>query len=336
MEEQEKQQQAGYQKITRPFRVIGIISLCIVTAILTFIEIRLYGTGFQGKTLWDWLQLLGVIAIPVVVAVVAILFTGEQHNHDQLLADQRAQSEQKAIDNRARIEREAAQERACIDRGIADDNQREAALQAYINAISELLLEKKLRKSQPNDEVQMIARIRTLTVLHRLDGKRQISVLQFLNESDLIKKSSFIVDLKGVDLSQADLHGAKLRGAVLINAIFFGADLRGADLREADLRGAKLREAVLSKSVLCEANLCGADLSGANLRQADLREAIFTPDTDNALDIRKDILRGGPFGDAILDGADLSGADRTDTKITDEQLKSAKSYTDATRSNGSK
>jgi hypothetical protein len=35
-------------------------------------------TGFSNKTLWDWLQLLGVLAIPVVVALGAAWFTRTQ------------------------------------------------------------------------------------------------------------------------------------------------------------------------------------------------------------------------------------------------------------------
>ena len=60
------------------------------------------------------------------------------------------------------------------------DNQRETALQTYIDKMSELLLEKHLRTSQPEEEVRKIARVRTLTVLRGLDANRKGSVLQFL------------------------------------------------------------------------------------------------------------------------------------------------------------
>src|SRR5207248_10068193 len=38
-----------------------------------------------GKGLWDWLQLLGLIAIPVVVGIGAAWFTARQ-NHDREIA----------------------------------------------------------------------------------------------------------------------------------------------------------------------------------------------------------------------------------------------------------
>ena len=75
------------------------------------------------------------------------------------------------------------------------DNQRETAFQAYIDKMSELLLHEKLRDSTEEDEVRNVARVRTLTVLPRLDGKRKGSVLQFLYESGHIYKNKNSIDL---------------------------------------------------------------------------------------------------------------------------------------------
>jgi hypothetical protein len=86
------------------------------------------------------------------------------------------------------------------ERGIAIDKQREDALQAYIDKMSELLLEKDLRKSGEDDEVRKIVHVRTLTVLPRLDGNRKARVLQFLYDSGLIDKDSKIIKLGGADL----------------------------------------------------------------------------------------------------------------------------------------
>ena len=148
-----------------------------------------------GKTLWDWMQLL---FIPVVLAVAGFWF-----NH----------RERKAAELRAENERKTAELHAEADREISLDNQREAALKEYIDKMSELLLHEKLRESQPEDEVRKIVRVRTLTVLPRLDGKRKGSVLQFLQESGLIEKGEKrILDMHGVDLSGADLSRAYLYG----------------------------------------------------------------------------------------------------------------------------
>src|SRR5260221_6807826 len=158
-----------------------------------------------GKTLWDWLQLL---IIPVVLAVGGYVINLTISRGEQEATRQRAQSEREAADKRAETERK-----------IASDNQREAALQAYINEMSELLLHENLRESSPEDEeVRKIARVRTLTVLRRLDAERKGSVLEFLHESGLIDKDKRIIDLTLADLSHADLSHVDLSAANLTKA----------------------------------------------------------------------------------------------------------------------
>src|SRR6266852_5044170 len=138
-------------------------------------------TGFSGKTLWDWLQLL---LIPLVLTVGGFLFSNYQHNSDQ----------QQALD----------QQQATI-------------LQTYIDNIQDLLLNHNLLGDSPppkNDadkvtiqEVQELARSRTLTALKGLDPDRKVRLLQFLFEAHLIgfrdshdKAQQPIIDLAGADL----------------------------------------------------------------------------------------------------------------------------------------
>ena len=88
-------------------------------------------------------------------------------------------------------------------------------------------------KSDEDAEVRKIARVRTLTVLRRLDGLRKGSVLQFLHESGLIDKGKRIIDLRGAhlggaNLDHADLRSASLRDADLAETYLFGAHLAGA------------------------------------------------------------------------------------------------------------
>jgi uncharacterized protein YjbI with pentapeptide repeats len=245
----------------------------------------------SGKTLWDWLQLLGVLAIPAAVGLGTLWFTTKQ--------GQVSSAENK-------------------------DNQREAALEAYIDKISELLLSHHLRGFTENEEARKIARVRTLTVLQRLDGERKGSVLQFLQESGLISKDKRIVDLTGANLNGADLELANLSQADLRGdlggASLSGANMYGADLVEANLSGVNLSGANLSGANLSGADLVGANLSGANLSGAD--------------------LSGANASFAELDGANLSGAKLVGAVlsralVTTEQLSTAESLQGATMPNGS-
>ena len=117
-------------------------------------------------------------------------------------------------------------------------------MQAYLDQMSTLLLEKNLRSSEEDSEVRTLARARTLTVLRRLDGKRKGSVLKFLSESRLIDEEDPVLYLAGTDLLGASLIGGELRRAYLSGAYLSGAYLSGAYLIGAHLIGTNLSEAI--------------------------------------------------------------------------------------------
>jgi len=205
----------------------------------------------RGKTLWDWLQLL---VIPVVLAIGGYFFNYTVSRNERKAADQRNQTE----------------------REIASDNQREQALQAYIDKMSELLLHENLRESKPEDEIRKIARVRTLTVLTRLDGERKRNLLLFLYESGLIFKDHIIIDLQGADLSNADLKGVDLHGAMLHKVNLYGSSMAGINLHETDLSEANLSHTYESGADLSKANLTRARFNGAEIYHANFAGANLT------------------------------------------------------------
>ncbi len=129
-------------------------------------------TGFHGKTLWNWLELL---IIPGVLAFGLLWF--------DLAENERA--------------RKAEQKRAETQLNVEDNRAKESALQLYLDRMTALLLEINLRTSERNDEVRSVARARTLTVLSQLDGKRKGFLLRFLYESGLISTAKPIITLGG-------------------------------------------------------------------------------------------------------------------------------------------
>src|SRR5215217_3376286 len=173
--------------------------------------------GFRGKTVWDWLPIVGALLVPLVIALGTGWITRQLAN----LENQRAQQAQKVENQRAEAERELAEQRA-----------QDEALQAYLDQMSGLLLEKDLRTSEEDSEVRTLALARALTVLERLDPSRKTAVVQFLVEAKLVQRvagTGPIISLNGADLS----------GAYLFSSALSGADLDRADLREADLDGAR-------------------------------------------------------------------------------------------------
>src|SRR5918993_1273936 len=155
-----------------------------------------------GKTLWDWLQLL---IVPVVLSLITVAFALWQDTRQEWVENQRAKAE-----------RELAVQRA-----------QDEALQAYLDQMSTLLLEKDLRDSEAGSEVRTLALARTPTVLERLDPSRKSELMQFLLEADLVEGLDGRDQI--IELGTADLKGANLTGAVMPFAYLSGANLRGAE-----------------------------------------------------------------------------------------------------------
>ncbi len=268
-----------------------------------------YTTKYQsGKTLWDWLALF---LVPALLA---------------WLTYQLQQIAQKRSEQQAELERE-----------IATINLREEALQAYIDRMSELLINKNLSLSS-DTPLQGVARIRTLTILRRMneDRERKGSVIRFLIDAGLISSAAKLnlssadltgADLSGANLTSANLGDANLSGAILEHATLEGAYLRHANLSSADLSGANLSGADLIAAdpigaKLLGAKLLGAKLIGANLSLADLRLADLT-----GADLGGAILAGADLDAAILAGANLDCVCLINTKyLTPSQVKVAKNW----------
>ncbi|BDA71552.1 hypothetical protein CAL7716_057180 [Calothrix sp. PCC 7716] len=310
----------------------------------------------SAKTLWDWLGLGGTIAIPVMIY---LFQAGEQRR-----ADKRANAEKEAADKRAKAEKE-----------IADGNLREEALQAYIDRMAEILIDKDRRsellpdknnsnstdtnntvqsellpyKSNNNDTstdnpVRDVARVRTTTILRRLEGdeERQGHVLDFLRDSELLNFILSGAKLRGANLSRAILSGANLSDAYLSRANLSGANLMGINLSRAYLYNANisrayLNDANLSHACLSDANLSyvdlshvdlsyvdlsSANLSGANLKDANLRDANL-----RGTNLSRAYLSDANLSRAYLSDADLSGAYLINVKnLTIGQIKAAKEW----------
>jgi hypothetical protein len=226
----------------RPTRdqTLWAVRIAIVLVVLLGV-LTLIGLPFD-ITLWEWLNLL---IVPAVIAAGGIWFNRQQRERELEIARQQRERDQETEKHRAQDE----------------------ALEAYLDQMSQMLIDKgrPLRRARPGEDLSVVARARTLTVLPRLDSERRGSVVRFLYESGLITKDRRVLDLSKADLSRADLYGANLNGVNLNGAYLTEAYLINADLKKADLSGAALYRANLS-----EADLSGVNLSNAWLRKADL------------------------------------------------------------------
>lgn len=283
---------------------VFLITASVLTGITLIILIGGYfynwkWTGFgvdsyQGKTLWDWLQLL---IIPAVLAGSALIFNA-QNTQTQF--------------------------------NIAADSQREATLQTYIDHMSELLLDEQLRNSEDRSEIRSVARTRTILTLRQLDGERKALLIQFLYESGLIQNTNTIINLRNTDFrgmprgpridrdetNSVDLSGTDFSGVVFAEANFASTYLRNADFSNAYLSGTDFGSADLRNANFSGANLSGANLSDANLTGANL----------SGVDLTGASLINTNFHMADFSNADLDNADLTKADITLQQLGSVASH----------
>lgn len=260
---------------------------------------------YRGKTLWDLLDLL---IIPLVLALGAF-----------------------GLNQSARkVELEIAKNRDELERQSRKDQENESALQNYLDKMSQLILEKGLTKSQPDDPIRDVARSRTLTVLRVLDGLRKGLLLRFLYEAELINKSSTVIDLRSADLSGADLVKVNLYNANLPEVSFKGANLEQAVLEGANLSNANFEGANLCKASLRWANLSEANLAFSNLHQtvvvsanfdlANLSNATFTNASIIQCKFSDSNLSKVNFNSSNLTGTSFFGADLTSAKLNNAQL----------------
>jgi uncharacterized protein YjbI with pentapeptide repeats len=275
-------------------------------------------TQYQsGKTLWDWLGLGGVIAIPFFLFVLQ-------------------QQQQKIADTNLREE------------ALRDyiDKMAELLIDKELKILLKQLLDGTITRDDLKlDAVLDIARARTLSILRRLEGDRERkgSLVRFLADAqltkglDLLKDTNlsgtllretilFKANLSKVNLSEADLSEAFLSEAFFIEANLSGANLHKANfhkanLHKANLHKAKLPEADLSEAQLFGANFSKANLSGARLFRAFLIEADFSKaNLSGAFLVEATNLSGAKFVKANLKGANFQGA----KNLTPEQIKRAK------------
>src|SRR5215204_953701 len=238
-------------------------------------------------TLREWLPIVGALLVSVVIALGIWGITWQL---------------EKLENQRAEAERELAEQRA-----------QDEALQAYLDQMSQLILDRKLLEVEqgdpvhaPGDPVHTLAQASTSTAILRLDAKHNESVTHFLINSDLSVRSEDSARL--------------LRGSTLSHAKLSGAHLPNADLGDVELSGADLSNALLLNANLIGADLSGADLSNALLDNADLVAHLPNADLSGAsligADLSRSVLDNANLSGAVLDNANLGGADG----ITNEEL----------------
>jgi hypothetical protein len=189
-------------------------------------------TGLKDKTLWD----IYVFLLPIFIGLSTIIFQQEAKKSDLFIAEDRARQE---------------------------------TLSKYLDQMSELLINKGLRKSESDSEVFILAQARTTTALRSLDSQRQTLLIEFLRSSDLLAPKKRVGLLQNSYLSDTNLSSTFLQDANLSKTYLTRVNLSKTDLKNTDLSDTSLKVANLSNANLENANLSSANLAWANLKDAE-------------------------------------------------------------------
>ncbi|MGK7882278.1 MAG: pentapeptide repeat-containing protein [Crocosphaera sp.] len=203
-------------------------------------------TGFQEKTLWDWLELL---LVPSMLAIgIALIEITEGRRQEENLNEQYKQQ----------------------------------VLRDYLNEMNTLVFEKEkmnvLRKAElytPEREVLASRTLATLEILAN-DTDRKSQIVRFIGNSSLSRLISIrranlansnlsYVDLSGADLRETDLSDSDLEGANLKEANLCGVNLNNANLQDVNLTDAIYSETTL----LLETTISQAQLESMKKRDSN-------------------------------------------------------------------
>lgn len=304
-------------------------------------------SGFKNKTIWAWLNLVGVSSA---IIIVGWIVTRKQRDRDEAIALEKAQDEalQAYLDQMSNlvVDHKLGQKLGNA-RGKDSDGEHKFKFEVWTK---EAKLSWGLAEEESEDHIPEVAQARTTAVLLSLDARHKRRPLKLIHELGLIKREDNVLDLTNAGLDHADLSELSLREAHLVGADLrvsdlSGADLSKSDLTEADLRGADLRRANLGNTILTRANLLPYDerdperLSPHRLQKTDLRDETLSPRKltmrDSRITIQKGrehwwpvvteltvsnlrhaVLQNTQLDNACLGGADLSYADLREAILT--------------------
>ena len=98
---------------------------------------------FSGKTVWDWLQLLSALAIPLVLAIAGFTIESRLAERQRQFETRRENEARELEDQRAEAEIELTEQRA-----------QDEALQSYLDQMSELIIAHDLLRCDIMEEIQ--------------------------------------------------------------------------------------------------------------------------------------------------------------------------------------
>ncbi|CAF1215781.1 unnamed protein product [Adineta steineri] len=214
--------------------------------------------------------------VPLMIGTLTLILAYQQHYQ----GIQNRQTDLHIAKTQEQLENEKRQQ----DLHIAEAIQQDTVLNAYLEKVSQLLLNQQFNLS--SNTLKSIIRPKTLTTIRQLDATRKTLLVKFLYESSLLLKSktsdNSVLHGQDVDLQDANLNGIimgsqnietervnlahiSLSRVTLINSSFIFCSLNCANFERSILDGSSFRSSRLLDTNLIRTSLAYADFTGASL-----------------------------------------------------------------------
>jgi hypothetical protein len=228
---------------------VGILLVLVIAIALVAIGAYSRGwewTGFQGKTLWNWMQLL---LVPIILALGGLFFT-QMERLNSARAQELTQQQIGQTQERLNIDAEQARLNQELDRYGQATQRFMQAIDRFGSDILEVRMGgiyslERTAREDPNYHWPIMEVLSTYVQKHAPRKPAEESgeehppypdiqaILTVIGRRSLYHRD---VEYGIIDLSNTDLRKAYLWNAYLQEAHLQGADLRGANLEGADLR----------------------------------------------------------------------------------------------------
>ncbi|NVK46205.1 MAG: pentapeptide repeat-containing protein [Rhodobacteraceae bacterium] len=228
--------------VTILYSLFGAIGTVVLTLVALWLWRKPRWTGFEGRTLWDW---MGILTIPAYLGFGSLLLGFVQLELAALRAE-------------------------------------EAAFQTYLDRISQMDLSDPgtlaIARAQTGAVMTQVTGPRAARVLQFLSDLDALAITRpDLENQDLRGAELKGLDLRGFSFEEADLRGVDFEGAQLTGASFEDANLKGADFKSADLSAADFAGANMRRVSLSFAAVAGAHFEQArHLSDSELEKACQT------------------------------------------------------------
>jgi O6-methylguanine-DNA--protein-cysteine methyltransferase len=238
--------------------LVGILLLLIVAVNIVS---NFKWSGFQKKSLWDWLQLL---VVPSMLAFGAFYLNYSSEARDKELAIKQQQQEI-VKDYFSKMQTLILEEKK-IRISQTPPKQIEKDYKDYYSKNSSS--SKDQQKLSP--ESQSIGKALTFAVLDEVNGIQKGKVITYLAEAGLINTDKPQIDLENANLKDMQLDSVILTNVNIRKAHMQNAKLSKVQFTASDLRGANFSGATLDDVFFSESNLIGSNFYGVIFKNVRL------------------------------------------------------------------